>query len=188
MKMEIRVLVIGFATSCLFCPVCASAEDVFGFSPERADEQLALEARYEGMLKAENLRDWMQRMTVRPHHAGSPQARANAKFLAGLFESWGYDTEIEIFHVLFPTPRVRELRQLKPVPITASLTEEIAGEDSAADALRREALPPFNAYSADGDVSGTLVYVNQGLPRDYEELARHDIDAIDSAIALPRTP
>ena len=41
---------------------------------------------------------------------------------------------------------------------------------------------------ADGDVSGALVYVNQGLPRDYEELARHDIDAIDSAIALLRTP
>ena len=37
-------------------------------------------------------------------------------------------------------------------------------------------MPPFNAYSADGDVVGDLVYVNQGLPKDYEELERHGID------------
>ncbi|MCH7920269.1 MAG: M28 family metallopeptidase [Planctomycetes bacterium] len=185
MKTEICLFVTGLAALCVCFPASALAEGVLGFSPERADQHLALEARYEGLLTAENLRDWMQRMTVRPHHAGSPQAKANAEFVAGLFESWGYDTEIETFHVLFPTPRVRELRQLKPVPITASLTEEIADQDSAAEALRREALPPFNAYAADGDVTGVLVYVNQGLPRDYEELERHGID-VEGKIVIAR--
>ena len=46
------------------------------------------------------------------------------------------------------------LRQLRPLPFEASLTEVIVGADSAAEALRAEALPPFNAYSADGEVTG----------------------------------
>ena len=113
MKASIRLLVVGLAATLLLIPEVASAGDVFGFSPEHADEHLALEARYEELLSAENLRDWMQRMTVRPHHAGSPQAKANAEFVAELFKSWGYDTEIETYHVLFPTPRVRELQMLE---------------------------------------------------------------------------
>ena len=41
---------------------------------------------------------------------------------------------------------------------------------------RAGALPPYNVYGADGDVSGELVYVNYGMPEDYRELARRGID------------
>src|SRR6185503_9931948 len=37
-------------------------------------------------------------------------------------------------------------------------------------------LPTYNAYSIDGDVSGQLVYVNYGVPADYDELARLGVD------------
>jgi len=37
-------------------------------------------------------------------------------------------------------------------------------------------LPVYNAYSVDGDVTGKLVYVNQGLPKDYETLAERGIN------------
>ena len=37
-------------------------------------------------------------------------------------------------------------------------------------------LPTFNAYSADGDVTGELVYVNFGTPEDYEQLAKLGVD------------
>ena len=40
----------------------------------------------------------------------------------------------------------------------------------------REQLPTFNAYSTDGDVTGDLVYVNYGVPKDYDELERRGID------------
>lgn len=176
MRLRHRFLAYLSVLACFLSVTDAVAEPVFGFTPEHGERELALETRYEDMLQADNLRSWMQRMTVRPHHAGSEQARLNAEFVAGLLESWGYDTEIEVFHVLFPTPRVRALEMLKPVHFTASLQEEIADSDSAAAALRREGLPPYNAYSADGDVTATLVYVNQGLPRDYEELERRGID------------
>ncbi|HEX6976105.1 MAG TPA: transferrin receptor-like dimerization domain-containing protein, partial [Vicinamibacterales bacterium] len=37
-------------------------------------------------------------------------------------------------------------------------------------------LPTFNAYSADGDVTADLVYVNYGTPEDYEHLAKIGVD------------
>ena len=139
-------------------------------------KQLQLEKRYEALLKAKNLTTWMKQFTLRPHNVGSPKAKENAEFMAALFKKWGYETEIEVFHVLFPTPKTRELSLLRPYPFRASLKEQIIKTDSVADALEKEALPPYNAYSGEGEVVGPLVYVNQGIPRDYEELERRGIN------------
>ena len=149
----------------------AAGAGLTGFRPESAERQLELESKFDSLLNKDNLREWMRQMTVRPHNVGSPQAKINAEMIAALFTSWGFDTEIEIFHVLFPTPKVRELEVTGANPFTASLTEELVASDSAHDALAAEGLPPFNAYSADGEVSAELVFVNRGIPEDYEELA-----------------
>ncbi len=159
--------------------------EVLGFRSEAATQLLEREVAYDRLLDPENLREWMRGMTDRPHHAGAPKTKENAERMAQLFRDWGYETSIETYHVLFPTPKTRELRQLRPLPVTLSLTEEIMGSDSVAVALRSEALPPYNAYSADGEVVGSLVYVNQGLPGDYEVLARHGI-SVEGKIVLAR--
>jgi len=151
-------------------------EHVTGFPDSAVPALLDFESQYDAHLNPDDLRKWMRHMTERPHHAGSPKAKANAEYIADLFREWGFDVEIEVFHVLYPTPKSRALKLLKPFPFTASLKETIISSDSAATSLAREALPPFNAYSADGDVTGELVYVNQGLPRDYEVLERKGID------------
>jgi N-acetylated-alpha-linked acidic dipeptidase len=46
-------------------------------------------------------------------------------------------------------------------------------------------LPTYNAYSADGDVEAEIVYVNYGIPDDYEELERRGID-VRGKIVLAR--
>jgi N-acetylated-alpha-linked acidic dipeptidase len=148
----------------------------FAARSEEGARQLEREATFDSFLDPKNLEQWMRQMTTRPHHAGSPKAKENAEFIAGLFRSWGYQTEIEVFHVLLPTPKTRQLQLLRPYPITLSLTEQIVGTDDVAEALRAEALPPFNVFSGDGDVTGSLVYVNRGLPDDYEVLERFGID------------
>ncbi len=153
-----------------------AGEYATGFSEASESALRDLESRYDALVDPDDLRAWMQHMTDRPHHAGSAKAKENAEYIADLFRGWGFDVEIEVFHVLYPTPKERALKQLKPFPFTASLTETIVSSDSAATALANEALPPFNAYSADGNVTGILVYVNQGLPADYEVLERNGID------------
>ncbi|MFL6247102.1 MAG: M28 family metallopeptidase [Thermoanaerobaculia bacterium] len=146
---------------------------IFGFADPA--KQHALEAKFDGMLNRANLETWMKRLAVRPHHVGSPHGKENAELMASLFKSWGYDTAIERFDVLFPTPKTRVLELIAPEHYTAKLAEPALADDPTSNQTT-EILPPFNAYSIDGDVTGELVYVNQGIPRDYDVLARNGID------------
>ena len=108
-------------------------------------------------------------MTAKPHHLGSPFGKEVAEFIAEQFRSWGYETEIEKFDVLFPTPKQRLLEMTEPEPFVASLNEPALKEDRTSG-VTGDRLPPYNAYSIDGDVTGQLVYANYGLPKDYEYL------------------
>jgi N-acetylated-alpha-linked acidic dipeptidase len=146
-----------------------------GFTPDSTVRQKELEDRFDKLLQRTNLRAWMQRLSARPHHVGSPYAKENAEFMLSLFKSWGFDAQIEQFDVLFPTPKTRVLELLAPEKYTAKLDEPKITED-AASAQKDEQLPTYNAFSIDGDVTAPLVYVNYGVPRDYEELEKRGID------------
>ncbi len=146
-----------------------------GFSAAGAAEQRALEARFDALLKADDLREWARRMSARPHHLGSPGGRANAEFALGQFRAWGFEARIDEYQVLFPTPRVRRVELLAPRRFVAKLHEPAVPGD-ATSGQHAEQLPTYNAYSVDGDVTGELVFVNRGIPADYEELERRGID------------
>jgi N-acetylated-alpha-linked acidic dipeptidase len=146
-----------------------------GFSAENSSKQADLEGKFDSYLKRENLREWMKRLSARPHHVGSPYGKENAEFMLSLFKSWGFDAQIEQFDVLFPTPKTRVLAMLAPEKFTALLDEPALKED-ATSGQKDEQLPTYNAFSIDGDVTAPLVYVNYGIPRDYEELEKRGID------------
>ena len=146
-----------------------------GFTEERAKEQTALEGKFDSFLKAEDQRGWMEQMASAPNHVGSPHDKANAEFMLGLFREWGWDARIETFEVLYPTPKKTGLELVAPVHFTARLQEPAIPGDRTSTQTADE-LPPYHAYGADGDVTGNLVYVNQGMPDDYKELARHGVD------------
>lgn len=116
----------------------------------------------------------MKVLSARPHHLGSPYGKQNAEFMRDLFQSWGYQAEIETYQVLFPTPKVRLLEMVSPTRFKARLDEPALKED-VTSALTGQ-LPVYNCWSADGDVTGELVFVNYGIPADYETLERMGID------------
>ena len=145
-----------------------------GFSSDSSQKQRALEAKFDSYLKPENLRAWMKRLSARPHHVGSAYGKENAEFMAGLFKSWGFETKIERFDVLFPTPKTRIVEMTSPVKFRAKLNEPVIRQPSTAQ--QAEQLPTYNAYSIDGDVTAPLVYVNYGTPADYDVLERAGID------------
>ncbi len=148
---------------------------ITGFTPERSAAQRKLEGKFDAALEREELKHWMERLAARPHHIGSAYDRENAEFIASLFKSWGFETRIESFSVLFPVPLERRLELLSPVPYAAKLREPALPEDRTSGQAG-EQLPGYNAYSPDGDVTGELVYVNYGVPDDYEALARRGVD------------
>jgi N-acetylated-alpha-linked acidic dipeptidase len=150
-------------------------QPLLGFSGASSEAQRALEARFDAALRKENLPTWMKRMTAMPHHLGSPYGKEVAEFIASQFSSWGYETEIEPFDVLFPTPKTRLLEMTGPDKFTPQLREPELKED-ATSGIGKDQLPTFHAYSVDGDVNGQLVYVNYGVPQDYEVLEERGID------------
>jgi N-acetylated-alpha-linked acidic dipeptidase len=146
-----------------------------GFDATGAAAQQKLEARFASAIRKDDLKPWLERLASRPHHVGSPQDKANAEFIAEQFKSWGFDTRIEQFDVLFPTPTTRELELTAPTKYTARLAEPPLAQDPTSNQTS-EQLPVYNAYSIDGNVTAPLVYVNYGVPADYEELERRGID------------
>ena len=150
-------------------------KSLLGFGNAGADKERELETRFDSLLKRENLREWMKRLSARPHHLGSAYGHENAEFIASQFRSWGYETEIERFDVLFPTPKTRLLEMVAPLKFTAKLAEPPVDSDPTSNQTA-EQLPVYNAYSIDGDVTGQLVYVNYGIPRDYDALAERGVD------------
>jgi N-acetylated-alpha-linked acidic dipeptidase len=166
------------AVLALFIPIGAATDEapaLVGFTSDAAAHERELEAQYDGRLRVEELREWMQRLSSHPHHLGSPWGQANAEWIAGLFRGWGYDTRIETYDVLFPVPKSRLVELVAPHAFKASLVEPALPED-ATSGQKSEQLPTYNAYSIDGDVTGELVYVNYGVPEDYDQLAERGID------------
>jgi N-acetylated-alpha-linked acidic dipeptidase len=155
-----------------------------GFSADQSREEREWESKFKSIPSPDSLRSYLKHLSARPHHLGSPADRSNAEWLQRLYASWGLDTKIETFTVLFPTPKERVLEMVAPTRFVAKLREPpVPGDQSSTQ--QSEQLPTYNAYSIDGDVTGPLVFVNYGIPSDYEELERLGI-SVKGAIVIAK--
>ncbi|MGE0102072.1 MAG: M28 family metallopeptidase [Blastocatellales bacterium] len=132
------------------------------------------EERLRGIPSAERIGEYVRVLSAEPHHVGSEAGKRNAEWMRDKLNSWGLKATIEEFDVLFPTPRERVLELVSPTRYEAQLKEPRIAEDS--DSGDAHQLPTYNAYSGDGDVTAELVYVNYGIPADYEQLEKMGID------------
>ncbi|MGD1155154.1 MAG: transferrin receptor-like dimerization domain-containing protein [Terriglobia bacterium] len=155
-----------------------------GFSADSARAERDWETKFRALPSLANLRDYMQRLTARPHHVGSPYDRENAEWILSLFQRWGWDAHIENFDVLMPTPQERVVEMVEPTRFKATLEEPTVAIDPTSH-QHAEQLPTYNAYSVDGDVTAPLVYVNYGIPADYEQLERRGV-SVKGAIVIAR--
>ena len=127
---------------------------------------------------------WLKDMASAPNHVGSVHDKANADFILSKFNEWGWDAKLERFDVLYPTPISTALEIVGPMAAKLGGQEPTIPEDSTSGNLK-DALPPYVAFQGDGDVTAPVVYVNYGLPADYEALKRRGID-VKGKIALAR--
>ncbi len=134
----------------------------------------SLEQKFDAQLQPSDLEAWMKQMSAKPNHVGAPHDKENAEFTQQQFRSWGWDAQIETYDVLYPTLKQHSLELVAPTHFVASLKEPPVEGD--ATSTQTDGLPPYHAYGGDGDVTAPLVYVNFGMPDDYEELARRNID------------
>ncbi|MGC2462419.1 MAG: M28 family metallopeptidase [Steroidobacteraceae bacterium] len=162
----------------------ATSAAMLGFSAAHSPDEQAVERRFDADLNAAELREWMQTMASEPNQVGSAHDKANAEFMLHKFRDWGWDASIETFSVLYPMPKHISLQLIAPKQFTARLHEPAIKGDATSD-KSAGALPPYNVYGADGDVSGELVYANYGMPEDYKELDRRGV-SVKGKIVIAR--
>ncbi len=157
---------------------------LFGFTQDSSATQRQMEAELDTLIDTAEMDLWLREFSSEAHHVGSPKSRENAEAIAQLLRSWNYDVEIAEYEVLFPEPITRELELVAPNRFTATLTEDSVDGD-ASSANRNNLLPPYNAFSTDGEVEAELVFVNYGTPADYELLERYGI-SVAGKIAISK--
>jgi len=173
-----RLLVLS-----LLCTAALSAQALRGFTTEGAKAQRELEEKLLAVPQPDRIREIIRTMSEEPHHTGSEAGNRVAEYVLNEFRSYGLDAEYHEFVGLMPTPLERSLELVSPISYKARLSEPAIAEDK--DSSDSGGLPTYNAYSPDGDVRAQIVYVNYGMPADYEKLAQLGVD-VRGKIVLAR--
>jgi N-acetylated-alpha-linked acidic dipeptidase len=162
----------------LFCAIMLNlsmngvAQQFTGF--KNTDAQKKLESNFDSQLSAKRIGENIKLMSSVPHHIGSVGGKFVADEIAKQFKAAGWDTKTVTYQLLFPTPITRVLEMKGATNFKALLKEPALKEDATSG--QADQLPTYNCWSADGDVNAELVFVNYGLPEDYETLAKYGID------------
>ncbi len=165
--------------------VTADDAPLYGYSAASSATERQWEEKMRAIPDPKNLRAYMERLTARPHNVGSPYDKDNAEWLLGKFKEFGLDAHIETFTVLYPTPKERLVELVDGGPHFTAKLQEPPVSDDPTSGQTSEQLPTYNAYSIDGDVTAPLVYVNYGVPEDYEVLERRGV-SVKGAIVIAR--
>ena len=71
-------------------PLSAANSDddaLYGFTAASSHTQRDWESKFRAIPDPKNLRDYMQRLSARPHHVGSPYDKQNAEWILSQFKS-----------------------------------------------------------------------------------------------------
>jgi len=167
--------------------VLMSAAALAALAPAaRAAPDKSLEAKFDAIISPAEMEGWLKTMSAHPIHVGAPHNKANAEMTLAQFKSWGWDAKIETFWVLYPTPKevALELTGGPGAPFKATLTERPIPED-ATSARTADQLPAYVAFQGDGEATAPLIYVNYGMPADYEALQRMGV-SVKGKIVIAR--
>lgn len=175
----IYILVLMLVSSSL-----AYSETIIrGFQPENTLIQQNTEAAFKDLVSPEVCRTKLRRLTEEPHLAGTENSKNIAEYLKGEFEGYGLQVKLYEYQVYLPHPIEVHVELISPTQHKASTKEK--GWEWDKDSYNTDIVQGYNAYSPDGDVTAELVYVNKGLPVDYEILRSHGV-SVEGKICIAR--
>lgn len=159
-----------------------AGQDLPGFSAASAATQLRLEAALRAVPDTAMAGRHAAILGAVPHVAGTPAQIATADYVLRQMAAWGLDTVRFEFEVFLP------FHDSTIVELVGARRERLRLDEPAlaADPLTAgDRFPAMNGYSGAGDVTAEVVYVNYGLPDDYQILDSLGISVVGK-IALAR--
>ena len=160
-----------------------SPSRIRGFSAAASAAEAARERELKAMPTAKAAEADFDVMTAEPHHTGSPYEIKLADYVSDQFKQIGIESTKYEYSVLLPWPKQRRIDIVAPDQVRLEVEEEKIRGDQWAD--KPGILPAYTAYSPSGDVTGEIVYVNFGIPSDYETLDKLGI-SVKGKIVLAR--
>ena len=155
-----------------------------GFTPEGSTAERRWEDEFRAVPAPASAREHLRRLTAEPHVAGTKEDYATAIYVRDQIRSYGISSELKEYEVLLPYPKQPGIVELvRPRPEKLAVKEPVIAEDPSSS--NPKIIPLFNGYSPSGDVTAPLVYVNYGLPPDYEALKKLGVD-VTGKIAIAR--
>jgi N-acetylated-alpha-linked acidic dipeptidase len=155
-----------------------------GFTWDDAATQRRWETEFRAIPEAASAREHLRRLTAQPHVAGTKEDYDTAIYVRDQIRSYGISSELKEYEVLLPYPKQPSIVELvAPRRERLTVKEAIVPEDPSSS--NPKIIPLFNGYSASGDVTAPLVYVNYGLPPDYEALKKVGVD-VKGKVVLAR--
>ncbi|MGH9927878.1 MAG: M28 family metallopeptidase [Pyrinomonadaceae bacterium] len=155
-----------------------------GFTPEGSAEERRWEDEFRAVPAPGSAREHLRRLTAQPHVAGTKEDYATAVYVRDQIRSYGIASELKEYEVLLPYPKQPGIVELiRPQRARLGVMEMPIAEDPSSS--NQKIIPLFNGYSPSGDVTAPLVYVNYGLPPDYEALKKLGVE-VTGKIAIAR--
>ena len=144
----------------------AQQRPIRGFPDDAVAAQRQREEQFRKLPDAARLKEYMEAMAGEPHVAGQPSSKKVADYALAKFKSFGLDARLEEFEAMMPWPIETTVELVAPEKYVLRVKEPVLPEDPDSG----DQTPLYNAYSADGNVTGEVIYVNYGMPADYERL------------------
>ncbi|KAI1163195.1 hypothetical protein F5B18DRAFT_651919 [Nemania serpens] len=144
---------------------------------------------------AEKASEWSKYYTSGAHLAG--QNLSQAEWTRDRWEEWGVKSDIVAYDTYINYPLDNRLALLEKektastgldsdlwkVRFEATLTEDVLEEDPTTQL--KDGIPVFHGFSANGNVTGSFIYVNYGTFQDFEDLLRANV-SLGGKIAIAR--
>jgi len=150
----------------------AQSRPIRGFPDDSVAAQRQREEQFRKVPDAARLKEYMEAMAGDSHVAGQPSSKRVADYALAKFKSFGLDARLEEFEAMMPWPIETSVELVAPEKYSLRVKEPVLPEDPDSG----DQTPLYNAYSADGNVTGEVVYVNYGMPSDYERLKELGVD------------
>jgi N-acetylated-alpha-linked acidic dipeptidase len=172
LRSSIAFVIAVVAVSALVPGSDAQTRPIRGFPDDAVAAQRQREEQFRKVPDAARLKEYMEAMAGEPHVAGQPSSKKVADYALARFKSFGLDAKLEEFEAMMPWPIETTVELIAPEKYTLRVKEPVLPEDPDSG----DQTPLYNAYSSDGNVTGEVVYVNYGMPADYEKLKELGVD------------
>ena len=165
------LLVATIALSSTTAPI-AQSRSIRGFPDDAVAAQRQREEQFRKVPDSARLKEYMEAIAGDPHVAGQPSSKRVADYALAKFKSFGLDASLETFEAMMPWPIETTVEVTGPQKYSLTVKEPVLAEDPDSG----DQTPLYNAYSSDGNVTGDVVYVNYGMPADYDKLKELGVD------------